>query len=377
MTHRIAVIGNSSINLGVASAGDLALAGHEVNFFVWPEDAAFLDIIKAQNGIEVRGDVRELVSGKTGRASLRTATTDIAEAVEGAELIIVDVPWPALEQRFEQLLPVLTNGQVVHVNMHGYWSSFRVAEMLREADKEGVILTEGPDPTISAGYADGTVTPHRLKRNLPVAAFPAKRNAEALSLLTRIYPNVVSAENVLQTNFESMNFMIHPAMSLLSITAFDWAGEAGEPIRFYRDGNTRHAGVLSKALDAERGRVCRAYGVRFKPFHEQVNELYGASGRNFQEAVAGSKWLQNLPPLPNDVWQTWMRADAPLLHVPFVSLAEHAGEQVPMYRSLVDLLGGILECDFWATGLTLERFGIKDLSPSQIVEYASEGRRSR
>ena len=90
MMHRIAVIGNSAINLGVGCAADLALAGHDVSLFVWPEDAAFLDVIKAQGGIEVRGDTRELVSGKTGRASLRTATTDIAEAVDGAELIIVD-----------------------------------------------------------------------------------------------------------------------------------------------------------------------------------------------------------------------------------------------------------------------------------------------
>lgn len=375
MARRIAVVGNSPINLGVGVASDLALAGHEVAFFNWSEGASLIQEINDQGGIEVRGDTNELVSRRNGLARFTVATTDVSEAVEDAELVIVDVPWLELESRFARLLPALRNGHVVHVNMHGYWPSFRVAALLRDAGKEGVTITEGPDPTMSAGYQNGVVTPHRLKRNLPVSAFPASRNAEALSVLQSVYPTILAADNVLQTNLESMNLMVHPAMTLLNIGAFDTARAAGEPIRFYKDGNNHHAGVLSEALDQERRRVCEAYGVRFKPFPSQLADLYSSSGKTFQDAVATSAWLQNLPPLPNDVWTTWMKADAPLLHVPLVALAENAGVAAPLFRGLVDILGAILGEDFWTGALTLDRLGLSGLSPQDIVRYAEDGRR--
>lgn len=375
MARRIAVMGNSPINLGVGVASDLALAGHEVAFFDWPEDAALIDVINHQGGIEVRGDTNELVSGRNGLARFRVATTDAAEAIEGAELVILDVPWLELETRFARILPALRNGQVVHVNMHGYWPSFRLAALLRDAAKEGVTLTEGPDPTMSAGYANGVVTPHRLKRNLPVSAFPSSRNAEALTLLQSVYPTILAADNVLQTNLESMNLMVHPAMTLLNIGAFDKARASGQPIRFYKDGVGHHAGVFSEALDGERRRVCEAHGVRFKPFPAQLADLYSSAGTTFNEAVSTSAWLQNLPPLPNDVWTAWMRADAPLLHAPLVALAENAGVAAPLFRGLVDILGAILGEDFWSRALTLDRLGLSGLSPRDIVHYAQTGRR--
>jgi hypothetical protein len=377
VARRIAVIGNSQINIGAGVAADLALAGHDVAFFNWPESREIIDEINAQGGIEVRGDPNELVSGRLGLAKPRLATTDIAAALSDAELVIVDVPWLDLERRFAQMLPSLVNGQVVHINMHGYWGAFRVAPMLRAAGKEGVTITEGPDPTMAAIYAKGIVTPNRLKRMVPVAAFPATRNQSALALLKSVYPTIVEAPNVLHTNLESMNLMVHPAMTLLNIGAFDKSGDEGRPIRFYVDGNSHHASVLSEALDRERGRVCQAYGVRFKPFPAQMNDLYSSSGSTFRDGVATSAWLRDYPPLPNNVWETWMRADAPLLHAPLVALAENAGLSAPLFRGIVDILGAVLEEDFWSQSLTLDRMGLAGLAPERIVQYAQDGKLQR
>lgn len=374
VSRRIAVIGNSLINIGAGVAADLALAGHDVAFFNWPDSPGIIDEINAQGGIEVRGDTNELVSGKLGLAKLRVATTDIGEALSDAELVIVDVPWLDLERRFAQMLPSLVNGQVVHINMHGYWGAFRVAPMLRAAGKEGVTITEGPDPTMAAIYAKGVMTPNRLKRMVPVAAFPASRNRSALALLQSVYPTVIEAPNVLHTNLESMNLMVHPAMTLLNIGAYDKSGEEGRPIRFYVDGNSHHVSVLSEALDIERGRICQAYGVRFKPFRAQMADLYSSSGDTFRDAVANSAWLQDYPPLPSDVWVNWMRADAPLLHAPLVALAENAGLGAPLFRGIVDILSATLQEDFWSQSLTLDRLELAGLSPDQIVQYAEDGK---
>ena len=164
----------------------------------------------------------------------------------------MDAPWLEVESRFARLLPHLQDGQVVHVNTHGYWPAFRVAGLLREAGKRGITITEGVDPTMSAGYAAGVVTPHCLKRNLAVSAFPASRNAAVMPLLQSVYPTIVPAPSVLHTNLHSTNLMGHPAVSLLNVGAFDRAGAAGSGVKFYKDGSTFHTGVLSDAMDRER-----------------------------------------------------------------------------------------------------------------------------
>lgn len=45
------------------------------------------------------------------------------------------------------------------------------------------------------------------------------------------------ARDVLAVNLESMNFLVHPAIALLNIGAFDRAEARGRTIDFYGDGN--------------------------------------------------------------------------------------------------------------------------------------------
>lgn len=373
MSHRIAVIGNTALNLGAGAAADLALAGHQVSFADWVENREVLADIARLGGLKLAGDGSECVSGMAGLATFAHASADLEAAATGAELIVMDCPWLDVESRFARLLPHLRNGQVVHINTHGYWPAFRVAGLLREADKQGVTITEGVDPTMSATYAAGVVTPLCLKRNLAVSAFPASRNAETMTLLQSVFPTIVPALSVLHTNLHSTNLMGHPAVSLLNIAAFDRATAMGTGVRFYKDGSTFHTGVLSDALDRERQQVCEAYGVRFQSLPAQFSELFGSEGTTFEAAVSTTKWLQELPDLPSNVWANWMRADVPLLHASFVALGRNAGVRTPLFRSLVDIFSAIMGTDFWCQALTLERLGIAGKSPREILDYALEG----
>ena len=372
MTH-IAVVGNTPLNLGVGVASDLALAGHEVRFADWSDTSGVLGEIARRGGLEVRGDPRQLLSGKTGLARLALATADIGEVVRGAELVILDAPWLELEERFARVLPHLADGQIVHVNTHGYWAAFRLAGLLKAAGKEGVTITEGPDPLVSGGYADGVVMRHCLKRKVPVSAFPGTRNARCLPILQAVYPTVVAAPSVLHTNLHSTNLMGHPAVALLNVASADRAAKAGHGVLFYKDGNTLHTGILSDAMDAERKRVCEAYGVPFQSLPSQFEDLYESRGGTFEQAVDTTAWLQDLPELPSGIWANWMRADVPLLHAPFVALARNAGVEAPLFTALVEILGALLRTDFWQSALTLERLGLAGRTPAEILEYALHG----
>jgi opine dehydrogenase len=300
-------------------------------------------------------------------------TVDVEEALKDVDVVFCDIPVFELEKRFEAVAPYLQDEQIVYFNTYGYWATLRAANILKESGKEDVILTESPVPIYSARGKDGHVTPSWRRRRIPLAAFPAKRGRKAIEVIKAIYPNFEMAKNVLQTNFENLNLLVHAGIGITNIGYFDRAEEKGETVGFYSTGNTIHAGILTESQDRERIPVCRAYGVPYTPVNEHIIRYYSSQGETVQEIIKNCKMYQRIPPLPSDIWIQWLKPDVPLAHVPFVSLAELAGISVPIHRAIITIIGSVLETDFWETGLTLKKLGIADLTPEEVVKYVTEG----
>ena len=206
-----------------------------------------------------------------------------------------------------------------------------------------------------------------------MAAFPANRSSEAMRRLAAITTAVEPRCNVIETNLESMNLLIHPALALLNVGYFDRAEADRHPISFYGVGNTAYAGKLAEALDAERPAVCAAFGVRFRSLLDHIHTLYGGSGASVRDAVGNSPFYTQIGELPADIWRVWLSADVPLAHVPFVLLAESVGLSAPLHRGLVDLMDAMLGMTSWQDGLTLERLGLAGMNPEEIEHYVDTG----
>jgi opine dehydrogenase len=369
----VAVIGNSAINSGFAVAADLAMAGHAVRLAAWPGAEATLEPIRRRGGIELAGLVDQLLSRTLGLATPRLADTP-AEALKGARLVYLDMPAPEFEERFATLIPHLEPGQVVHVNIHGYWPALRLAPLLRRAGREDVTLIESTAPSHAAEHADGAVKAQWLRRKLPIATFPADRHDEAFRLVSSVNPTVVPALNVLETSFAGINMMIHAAMSMLNIGWFDRAVKGGEAVYFYRDGNTPHTGKLTEAQDAERRPVCTAYDVAYRPLAQDLRDFYDAKGDGVHELVRGCPYYQALAPYPTEVWKRWMTTDVAHAHVPFVAFAEVAGIVLPLHRAIIAVMSALLGRDFATDGVTLGRLGLAGLDVAAIKRYVQIGK---
>src|SRR6185312_11894561 len=101
---RIAVLGGG--NGSFAAASDFALQGHDVR--LWRRDIAQVAAHRAAGS-------RIIVKDAHGRHDVQLAlvTSDIAEAVMNAELILCPAPAFAQADIARQLAPHLTDGQVV------------------------------------------------------------------------------------------------------------------------------------------------------------------------------------------------------------------------------------------------------------------------
>ena len=370
---RIAVIGNTPVNGGVAVAADLALAGHDITFAPWPGEEAILAPIAARGGIELAGEVGLAIAGRGGLAQV-DLTTSLADAVNYVELVVLDVPAPDFEKRFEELLPHLAQGQLVHINMHGYWPALRLAPLLIDAGRQDITISETMAPSHAAAYADGLVDLQWVRGKIPTAVFPASRTDRAMETLQGAFPMLRRATNVLETGFAGLNMMIHFPLVLVNIGWCDRLEEEGSPVPLYLDGMTRHASNLVEAQDSERRLMCDAFGVAFKSLPHYLGDLYGASGDNAFDAVSTSKYYRELPPYPASAWQRWMTWDIPHAHLPAVSLAELAGIDVPLHRAAVSLCSAFLKTDFATGGITLKQMRLDRLSVAQVNEYANTGR---
>lgn len=110
----IAVLGGGAV--GKTMAADCALAGKEVRIWDQPRFAKtnFLNIEKT--GITLSGNQFSFFGyTRKGTAKVALATDDMAKAVKGAGIIIVATVAIAHEGIFRELIPLLEDGQVIHI----------------------------------------------------------------------------------------------------------------------------------------------------------------------------------------------------------------------------------------------------------------------
>jgi opine dehydrogenase len=349
---KVAVIGNTARAIGAVCAADLALSGHEVRYTVFPEQKDQLPAVRKAGGFTVEGDAQHLISKKTGFARLAKVCDTTAEALRDAEAVVIEIDIQRLEEKVSAMIPEFARGAVVHVQSHGYWPAARLTPLLRKAGREDVLVTEAPAPTHAARIDGTVVTPKGLRKGIRIATVPASRSGEALAVLKPLFPDFAAASSVLQTGLENLNLIVHPAMVLPNVGAMERAKLEGRKFGFYQEGVVPAAGVLGDALDAERKRVCEAYGVEHTPMAQAIEQYYGFRSSTFYEAMQNPVY-KSFPAFQPDIWRAWSSDDLRYAVVPCVQFAEQAGIAVPLHRAFAEILGVLLGVDPWQCGPSL------------------------
>ena len=125
----IAIIGAGGV--GKTMAGDCALAGQKVN--LWEQEGFKKNLTNImRTGIKLSGNQFSTYGfERKGIGRLNMATTDMAEAVKGAGNIIVTTIAGAHETVFRELIPLLEDGQVVHI-IPDNLGTFEFRKIMRE-----------------------------------------------------------------------------------------------------------------------------------------------------------------------------------------------------------------------------------------------------
>ena len=355
----ICVIGAG--NGGSAVAGDMSLAGHRCRLYEFPEYAANIEPIQAQGGIYVTGIAR------IGFARVELATTDLAQAIAGADTIMVTTVALAHERVARELAPHLQGGELIVL-----WPGSGGTLVFRQVwDEIGfdrrVYLAEAVTFPYCCRRLEGpgTVNIHRVDGpKMLLAALPATDTPAVLRALEGTYaPMVKAAATVLEPALGNPNIIVHPVGALLNMGRIEYSG--GE-FYMYKEGITPSVKKVIYAMDAERSALFAAMGYRPYSYDQIFADCFNMTVEEF--AKTSSKG-------PFSMQDRYVTEDIPMGATLTVSLARRAGVPTPTYDSMIHLASTVNDTDFYGTGRNLENLGLAHLTLEQFEGYLQTGQR--
>jgi opine dehydrogenase len=359
---RIAVIGAG--HGGKAMAADLAVRGHAVRLYNRSYEK--IQEIAVRGGLELTSE-----DGRRCFGSLQLVTGDLAEAIEGAQLVMVVVPATAHHDIALVCAPHLKDDQLVVLNPGRTGGALEFRQVLREAGCIGDVTIAETETLLFASRSDGPAEARifRRKNTLPLAALPAIRTQDVLNLLQEAYPQFIAAPNVLYTSLNNMGAVFHPALALLNA---GWIEAIGGDFEFYIDGVTPSTARILERLDRERVTVAMAMGIRVQSAQEWLARAYSAHGDTLHEAIHANPGYRGIT-APRSLRHRCIFEDVPYSLVPIAELGRRFGVDVIGMESMIQLACVIHGTDYRHRGRTLARMGLDGLSVSEITRLVETG----
>jgi opine dehydrogenase len=350
---------------GKAMAAHLALM--EFPTVLYNRTADNVAAIKELGGIYLES----YEGGPRGFGILDLVTSNIAEALEKAKMVMIVVPSSAHADIAKSCAPYLTNGQIVILHPGRTCGAIEFSKVIRDNGCTADVTIAEAETFIYASRSDGPaqVRIFRIKESVPLAALPSNRNQLILDKVRDVFPQFIDGGNVLQTGMNNMGAIFHPALTILNS---GWIESTHGDFQFYIDGVTSSVARVLEALDRERVTVAASIGIRARTGMEWLKLSYDAVGEDLNEAIHNQPGYYgiNAPPTLN---HRYIFEDVPMSLVPIASLGQRYGVAVSGIDAIIRIASIIHRTDYWRRGRTIEKLGINNLSTDELMHFVKEG----
>ena len=359
MASPIAVLGGG--NGSHAAVADLTEAGHEVRW--WRRELSAFGTVAVDRTLTVtdyRGE----------RTVAVNPTSELPEALDGAELIVAPVPAFAQEALAQDLAPALSDGQVLFLPP-GTFGSYTMLRTLRTAGCQAdVALAEtGTLPWLTRKRGEGQIRITTRASRLPTGVFPARSSNHALALISAAFPDAIEpVEDGLSAALMNAGPIIHPPLVLMN---------AG-PIEHFPKWDIHNEGTqpairsVHDALDAERIAIRERLGYQAPHFplsdhYNTSNWMYGHLAHD--RLIDSGDWHESLDLGPHRYVSEDIGYGLTLL----VTLAEWLEVPCPVAAGLLAIASAASGSAFRETGRTWANLGLASLSEDALRHLLKEG----
>jgi len=361
--EKVAIVGAG--NGGCAAAVDFGLAGFEVRLY--GRSASTIAPLIERGGIEYEGVFGE------GFSPIKKVTGDIAEAMDGADVVVMMGPTHAHVDMTNAIAPHLKPEQIFFA-APGHTLTL-IPTTLRKAGHERPVTCE----TSTLPYICRKMQPDRIKvsrksAKIKFAAFPAERTQELYELLKPLFPTLSPVNSLLETVFPYTNAIHHPPALLCNIGRVESTG--GDYCHYY-EGITPSVGRIIDALDRERLAIAGAFGSEVDKLSDYFFQMgyTNEAGRDGGTAYScfhnsePNRWIK----APDTIDHRFFNEDIPYGLIPLSELGKLAGVATPICNAVIELASIATGKPYRDVGLTAERMGIAGLDTKTLRNLLQHG----
>ena len=394
--YPIAILGGGSV--GRTCAADCKLAGNTVRLFdIQPFAEKSLQYLE-KTGVTLVGTPKNKYGfSRLGNAKFDMVTDDMAKAVDGVKLILVCIPSVAHEAFFEQLAPLLKDGQIVHIIPDNY-GSLRLRKKLREiwstarvivggwssAPYGTRIVTEGGVPTPEQYLVYRAIT-------LRGAALPDSDSDDLLESTRYLgcFDSItqgdgpVRGKTVLDIGFSNVNPVIHVPGTVLGASVMEnfgriYGGHDRYQYSIYSHAFCPSLSEVQVAFYEEETALAEAIGVDLARYpREDFFSRASILGPEYMGEGCivpfDEQWATGFTTGPFTIQNRYITEDVPVgCHV-YHELGKKFGIATPVIDSMITIASVMTGQDFYGTGVKLEDLGIGHLDKEELLQYLNEG----
>jgi len=353
---KIAVVGGGAG--GAAAVAELASAGHQVRF--WSRSQHTLAPFRKQGGVAFDG----IMGAGLARPGLMTC--DLAEATDGADLVLICVPTLAHQDITHALAQ---NGSRIPIvlNPGHTGGALEARQTFIRSGRDPPPIAEFSTLTyVARKYTPTCVTITGKAKSVRLAAMPGGQKAAGLAKL--LFPGAKAASDVLACDLANVNMVLHIPGAVLGAA---WVEATKGDFTFYVQGMTPGVARVMRTLDDERRAVARAFNHDLPALTAEMQAIGTVEPStpdidDFAAAISSGAANRAIK-APNSLQHRYYQEDFCYGLLPFTVIARIAGVDVPVANALLRIGQVLLGFDLASAGRTGERMGIADLDRSGLL----------
>ena len=355
---RIAVLGAGAG--GAAAAVELAQNGHSVR--LWNRSADTLQPFIAAGGVKHEGVLN------CGRAAVERISADLDAVLNDTDGILVSLPTLAHSAIADLLADLGANSLPVVLNpghtggVLAFRNVFARRGMAPPPVAEFSTLTY-----VARKSSPDTVAITGVAARIWAAALPG--DDAALVMARQLYPAAQAARDVLATSLANVNLILHPPGAILGAS---WVEATGGDFTFYVQGLSDGVGSVMATLDAERLAVAAAFDLALPDLFAEMQAIGTIESSTDREAglaaAVRSGTANRKIRAPDSLGHRYYVEDFFYGVRPFLALAEIAGIDVPVARSLMTLAEIMVDPGGMIEGRSAAAMGISEMTKQELID---------
>lgn len=396
----IAIIGAG--NGAHALAADCKLGGAEVRMYEFTRFNNKVKGILKSRRICLEGLEKNVKNfHRLGTAVIDMVTHDMKEAVHGADHILISVQSQGAEAVYEELAPLLEDGQTVSIFPDNF-GSLILRRIMREKGIGTKVVVAGFSSLV---YGARLTDYNNLETETDVVNITYRENDIRVDTLpSSDYPAYLAIKNeipaldatefahgdtVLDIGLSSLNPIVHIPGVLLNVGAIEnWGiipnlGAKDLYWDMYSYGCSPGVGEVQYEYFKELVKIAEAFGVGVGMINEScfqsrmgpIGEMFYGEGyqQPFSEALDQTTWL----PMPKGARFTlesrYITEDIPVGACGVLAFARLVDVETPVLDAMVCIGSIVTKNDYRKTGYSLKLFGLEAMSVSEMLDYMRTG----